>query len=333
VIESITWHAPVQEARGAPAAVPDLSIVIVSWNVREHLLNCLHALFSPLLHDILSLEVIVVDNASHDGSAEAAAAFPVTLIRNDENLGYGRANNVGLRMARGRHLMVLNPDTVPQHESLKALVDFADSHARAGIVAPRLLNADGSVQTAAFNFPTLPMALLDLFPPPSFLPGRLRLRVLNSRLNGRYPDEPERAHPFKIDHPLGAAFLLRREAYEQCGGFDESIFMYSEEIDLALRYASAGWECWQVPAATVLHLGGQSTRQVPDTMFVELWRSRLQMYDRYYTPLARFLLRLLLGIAMLRDIGFARAATLRSNAHPAGQLRRAKAVLRLALKR
>ncbi|MGA7732992.1 MAG: glycosyltransferase family 2 protein [Chloroflexia bacterium] len=335
MIESITWHAPVQDARGADDAVPDLSIVIVSWNVREDLLNCLHALFSPLVRDALSVEVIVVDNASHDGSAEAAAAFPVTLIRNDENLGYGRANNMGLRIARGRHLMVLNPDTIPQHQSLRALVDFADSQRRVGIVAPRLLNADGSVQTAAFNFPTLPMALLDLFPPPTFLPGRLRLRVLNSRLNGRYPDEPERVHPFKIDHPLGAAFLLSREAYEQCGGFDESIFMYSEEIDLALRYASAGWECWQVPAASVIHLGGQSTRQVPDTMFVELWRSRLQIYHRYYSPPSRLLLRLLLGIAMLRDIGFARVATLRShsNMHTAGRMRRAKAVLRLALKR
>jgi GT2 family glycosyltransferase len=335
VIESITWPAPVQDARGSGAPVPDLSIVIVSWNVREHLLNCLRAICSPTTGDLPSLEVIVVDNASRDGSADAASKFPVTVIRNNRNLGYGQANNAGLRAAGGRFLMVLNPDTIPQHRSLKKLVEFAEHYPKAGIVAPRLLNRDSTVQTAAFKFPTLPMALLDLFPPPRFLPGRLRLRLLRSGLNGRYPAEGERTHPFKIDHPLGAAFLLRREAYEQCGGFDESIFMYSEEIDLALRYAASGWESWQVPQAEIVHLGGQSTRQVADDMFVELWRSRLLIYDRYYTPLSRLLLRLLLILAMLRDIGMATVSHLFGGAHAQARrrIRRASAILRLAVGR
>ena len=335
MIESITWPAPVQDALELSEAIPDLSIVIVSWNVREHLLNCLRSLCSPPVRDALSLEVIVVDNASRDGSADAASEFPVTVISNGTNVGYGKANNAGLLVARGRYLMVLNPDTIPHSQALKRLVEFADRCPKAGIVAPRLLNHDGSVQSAAFKFPTLPMVLLDLFPLPAILPGRLRLRLLNSRVNGRYPDEGKRAHPFKIDHPLGAAFLLRREAYEQCGGFDDSIFMYSEEIDLALRYASSGWECWQVPKATILHLGGQSTRQIPDTMFVELWRSRLLIYDRYYTPLARLLLRLLLAIAMLREMGVAIMSRLFAGAklHASKRMRRASAVLRMTMRR
>jgi N-acetylglucosaminyl-diphospho-decaprenol L-rhamnosyltransferase len=284
---------------------PDLTVVIVAWNVRDHLLRCLSALTSEDVRGNLDLEIIVVDNASSDGTGEALRDWPVTVIANDTNLGFGRANNVGLRAGRGRHLLVLNPDTVPQAGSIPNLLRFAVMHRDAGIVAPRLLNPDGSVQPASFSFPTLAMAAMDLFPPPEFLPGRFRSWLVNSRLNGRHPAEGRRKKPFRIDHPLGACFLIRREAFEECGGFDESIFMYSEEIDLALRYAGAGWECWQVPAARVVHLGGQSTGQMPDNMFVELWRSRLYLYSKHYPQSHRAALELLLRAAMWRDVALA----------------------------
>lgn len=334
VFESITLPSQVQDKVSRNNLQPDLSIVIVSWNVREHLVNCLGALFSPGVRGNLKLEVIVVDNASHDGSAEAAADFPVMLLTNQENLGYGRANNAGLRLATGRHLMILNPDTIPHEGSLKALVDFADVRSEAGIISPRLLNPDGSVQSAAFNFPTLAMSILDLFPLPRIIPGRFRLKLLKSSLNGRYPDEDTRTHPYRIEHPLGAAFLLRRESYEECGGFDESIFMYSEEVDLALSYEAAGWECWQVPEARIVHLGGQSTKQMPDTMFIELWRSRLHIYDHHYSLPARVALRLILIVAMLRDIWIAKRVAYQApqKDNSRARLKRAQEVLRMALK-
>ena len=332
VFESITLPSQVQDERANSDPQPDLTIIIVSWNVREHLLNCLRAIYSPEVSGKLSIEVIVVDNASDDGSAAAAAEYPALVIANPENVGYGRANNAGLAMAHGRHLMILNPDTVPLKGSLEELIEFADSRPSAGIIAPRLRNPDGSVQTAAFKFPTLAMSILDLFALPAFVPGRVRLKLLNSRTNGRYPDEATRTHPFRINHPLGAAFLLRREAYAQCGAFDESIFMYSEEIDLALRYEAAGWECWQVPGAEIIHVGGQSTRQLPDAMFVELWRSRLHIYDRYYTKPSALALRLILALAMLRDMWSARTIP-RQTGYANGRLKRAGAVLRLALRR
>ena len=186
----------------SPAGV-DVTVVIVSWNVRSHLVNCLQALYSGPVSGGLRLEVIVVDNSSTDGSPDAVRDFPAILIRNATNLGYGRANNVGLRAASGRHLIVLNPDTIPQLGSLRHLTDFADAHPNAGIVAPRLLNPDGTTQDAAFRFPTLAMSLLDLFPPATWLPGRIRAGLLRSALNGRYPQEQDLA-PFRIDHPLGA---------------------------------------------------------------------------------------------------------------------------------
>ena len=319
--------------QAVPPDPPDLSVVIVSWNVRDLLVRCIQALHDEAVRDGLRVQIIVVDNNSTDGSAQAVRCFPsVELIQTGRNLGYGRANNIGLRAARGRHLLVLNPDTVPHPGSLKALVEFAQRHPRAGIVAPRLLNADGTVQPNAFRFPTLAMALLDLFPLPWFVPGRVRARLYRSRLNGRYPQEETAHRPFRIDHPLGACMLINRRAYEQAGGFDHALFMYSEEVDLALRYRKAGWQCWQVPQAVVTHFGGQSTRQLPDRMFVELWRSRLYVYARHYSRTSQALLRLILALAQLRDLAFTLLlyALGRIGPHEAQRrVRRASAVLRL----
>ncbi len=333
MIQSNTSASPLQEEE----LLPDLTVVIVSWNVSKLLRRCLQALLSPPVSGRLRIEVIVVDNASRDTSTQVARSFPgVRLIEMKANLGYGRANNIGLKAAQGKHLLVLNPDTIPQPGCLETLVCFADSHPHAGIAAPRLLNADGTIQEAAFRFPTLAMAALDLFPLPRIVPGRIRARITRSRLNGRYSQERAADAPFKIDHPLGACMLLNRTAYEQVGGFNEDLFMYAEEIDLAMRYASAGWECWQVPAARVIHLGGQSTQQAPDRMFVELWRSRLYIYRKYYAPAAWLALSALLTVAQLRDLTVTWLASRRARISPLEarkRTRRARAVLRLVFHR
>jgi GT2 family glycosyltransferase len=190
--------------------------------------------------------------------------------------------------------MILNPDALLQPGSLKALLRFMAKRPDAGIVAPRLLNADGTMQRAAFRFPSLVMHLLDLFPPPRWLPGRMRRWLLDSSLNGGYPQEVTRERPFRIDHPLGACFIMARGAYDELGGFDPRIFMYSEEVDLAIRYKQAGWEIWQVPAARVIHLGGESTSQAADRMRIELWSSRVYLYRKHYSLLAQLILSFLL---------------------------------------
>jgi N-acetylglucosaminyl-diphospho-decaprenol L-rhamnosyltransferase len=285
------------------AVMPDVSIVIVSWNVRDLLVRCLETVLEQSRDLTEQYEVIVVDNASADGSAEAARRLGVTVLALIENLGYGRANNLGFEVALGRYVLVLNPDTIPCPGSISALVRFAEHNLHAGIIAPRLLNADGTVQRAAFRFPTLTMAALDLFPPPDWLPGRIRTWLANSKLNGRYTDEPRRNLPFRCDHPLGAAMLLRRDALDACGGFDPAIFMYSEEIDLAMRFRQGGFSCWQVPDARVVHIGGQSTAQMPGKMFVQLWRSRLYLYRKYRARPFQIALRAMLAAAMLIRIG------------------------------
>ena len=295
--KSNTRLGPLQESPHE-AGAPDVSIVIVSWNVRALLVQCLHSIASPEVSKGLSVEVLVVDNASSDGSVGAVQVFPtVKVIALDKNIGYGRANNLGLKRARGRYILILNPDTVLLPGSLAALIEFADATPDAGIISPRLLNVDSTVQPSAFRFPTLLMAAIDLFPLPAWVPGRVRSWLAESYANGRYKVEKLANQPFQIEHPLGACLLIKREAYEQVAGFDPRIFMYSEEIDLAMRFARAGWGCWQVPSARVVHLGGQSTGQAPLEMQRELWRSRLYIYRKHKTRLHYILLRLLLLIA------------------------------------
>jgi GT2 family glycosyltransferase len=281
---------------------PTIGVAIVSLNTRELLGACLRSLGACTL----PLVVVVVDNGSTDGSqAMLRAQFPdVRLIEPGRNLGFAAGTNCALQALLGHDpagrdpelLLLLNPDTVVQAGALEALAAFLAAHPRVGAVGPRLLNTDGTIQAAAFRFPTVLMSALDLFPPGELLPGRL----YNSWWHGRYPQERQSSAPFPIDHPLGACIMARRTLIEQVGMLDESYFMYAEEIDWALRVRQAGWSIWQVPSARVVHVGGASTSQFRTSMLVALYASRLQLFRRYYPPLVARMHRLVIGAGMLR---------------------------------
>lgn len=223
----------------------------------------------------ISIEIIVVDNGSSDGSLEMIRdEFPqVGAIRSETNIGFARATNAAIRASRGHHVLLLNPDTEVRGDALPVLARFLDEHPRCAAVGPRLLNPDGSIQPSAFTFPTLLMVFLDFFP---LLGGRL----METRWNGRYP---RRDQPFPIDHPLGACMLLRRAALDQVGWLDPGYFMYCEELDWCMRARRFGWEIWHEPRALVVHHGGASTRQRRDAMFVALHASRLRFYRRWHS--------------------------------------------------
>lgn len=276
----------------APTA-PDLSVVIVSWNTRELTLRCLAALADAA--GGLRCEAIVVDNGSNDGTPAAIRArFPaVRLVEPGRNLGFAGGNNVGLALARGRFLCLLNPDTEPQRGALSALVAFLVANPAIGAVGPRLLNPDGSEQAVGFHFPTLAQIGLDFFP--------LGGRFAETALNGRYPDAT-RDRPFPIDFPLGACILARRAAVDATGLLDEGFFMYSEEVDWCRRMQAAGWPIWCVPTTEVIHHGGQSVAQQSARMFVELQRSRLRYYRRYHRPAFVAAARALTRVAMLQEV-------------------------------
>lgn len=260
----------------------DLIVILVSYNTRDLLSDCLESVFSGLERSGLKGAVWVVDNASSDGSADMVRRkFPqVHLVALDQNLGFAAGNNVALSHidlgspSAARHVLFLNPDTRVLDDALGALVRFLDETPTAGAVGARLVHGDGSFQHSAFAFPGLAQILLDFFP--------LHHRLLESRLNGRYPRRAyEAGLAFPIDHPLGAALMVRAEVLSRVGGFDERFFMYCEEIDLCRRIHEAGWKIYCEPRASIVHLVGQSTRQFRNEMFVALWKSRILMYEKH----------------------------------------------------
>lgn len=260
---------------------PTLSVIIVTWNVKDLLLRTLARL--PAACAPLTWETIVVDNASSDGSAQAvAAAFPgVHYLRNDTNFGYAKANNQGLALAQGEFLLLLNPDTEADAGSVSALVRFLQAHPVAGIVGPALVLSDGSPQPYGFGGnPTV-----------AYLLRRNARRLLR---RGPLHDWGAR-QASRVDWVSGACLLARRAVFTQIGGLDETMFMYFEDNDWCLRAWQAGWEVWREPAARVLHIGGQSLKQnrrAPAAYYASL---RI-FYQRHYGPRDRLALALLLRL-------------------------------------
>lgn len=283
--------------------MPDLAIVIVSWNVRDLLADCLRSSEADLARSQLDGEIWVVDNASHDGSAAMVRQdFPnVKLIASEQNLGFAGGNNAALRamgLGRSDHtspkpaiVLLLNPDTLIQPGALAALVDFLRQTPQAGIAGAKLVYGDGSFQHGAFAFPGLWQLAIELLP----LPGRL----VESRWNGRYSRSLyESQRPFLIGHPLGAAMAVKRAAIEAVGLLDEGYHMYVEEVDWSKRITAAGWQAYCVPAAVITHWGGQSTGQIKTSSFVNLWRSRYRFYCKHYGPLKIWLARQIVRLGM-----------------------------------
>ena len=292
--------------------MPELAIVVVSYNTRDLLRACLNSVQADLEHSGLEGKMWVVDNGSSDGSAAMVRErFPkVHLLALKENIGFAAANNLALKALfqntqhttrNTRYVLLLNPDTTAQPGALRTLVTFMADHPDAGLIGTQLRYPDGSFQHSAFRFPTLAQVFLDFFP--------LHHRLINSRLNGRYPcGWYERGEPFEIDHPLGAAMMGRWEAIQEVGLLDERFFMYCEEIDWCWRMKRAGWRVYCVPQAVVTHHEAQSTRQFRDQMFVQLWRSRFYLFEKHYSPLFRWAARQLVRLGIGAEMARARRA-------------------------
>ncbi|MDQ3930328.1 MAG: glycosyltransferase family 2 protein, partial [Chloroflexota bacterium] len=252
---------------------PDLSIVILSWNVRELLAACLRSLPEAAGEWWERAEVLVVDNASTDGSAEMVRSdFPdVRLIALPRNFGFSGGNNVGIRAAQGRYVLLLNPDTVALPGSIAALAGYMEAHEASGIVGPRLLNPDGTLQPSRRRFPIPLTALVESTPLQRWL-GKLpqvrRFYML---------DRPE-GETQQVDWVSGAVLMCRRQALEQAGLFDPRYFMFSEEVDLCKRVKDAGWQVVYVPQAEIVHYGGQSTDQAIAARHIDFNTSKARYF-------------------------------------------------------
>ena len=305
-----------------------LSVIIVSYNVRDLLRRCLKSVddSARLTADWLTVDVTVVDNASRDGSAQMVAAeFPLAhLVASPQNLGFPRANNLALRRlgfgADGEKrpaptsdngedgsapdfVLLLNPDTEVVDDALGKMAAFLRDHTHAGACGPRLHYGDGSLQQAAFAYPGLVQMALDLYPLAALpVVRRFLHRLLESRLNGRYPRRQWLgAMPFPVGFVLGAALMVRAESILSTGLLDEGYFMYCEEMDWCLRMQTAGLPIFAVPTAQIVHHEGRSSRQVRWQSFERLWASRFRffrLHSRLYPPRFHTCLRLLVRVGL-----------------------------------
>jgi hypothetical protein len=269
----------------------DLSVIITSWNTGDLLLNSLNSIiYNP---DFVSLEVIVVDNASNDGSVRMVYErfSQVHLIENTENVGFARANNQAIQQALGKYVLLLNSDTIVKPNALQKLVNFMDNHPEAGAAGARLLNPDGTLQPNCYIEPTLLRELLRMFHLSALLPRSCY-----------HMEDWDLKKPREVNIVQGACLVLRREALDQVGLLDENFFFYSEDIDLCYRLRKARWNIYWVPNAEIIHYGGQSSQLVAADSFIHLYRGKLQYMRKHHGRLVGMAYKFILFAASLSRI-------------------------------
>ncbi|HLF25341.1 MAG TPA: glycosyltransferase family 2 protein [Anaerolineae bacterium] len=255
----------------------DISIVVVNLNTKQLLRDALAAL--PDASRGLSSETIVVDNGSTDGSAALVRErfAHALLIVNEHNAGFAAANNQAMQRAQGEFVLLLNSDTRAAPDSIATLARFLKAQPRAGIVGPRLLNADGTFQGSAAAFPTPAGEAL------------LLLGDVARRLRGPlfpYHSLPDDRSPRRVDWISGACLLIRRAVIDQIGGLDTGYFMYTEETDWCYRARQAGWETWWLPEPGVYHLNGATAQQTFARKRRQIYGSKTRFFRKHYGRVA-----------------------------------------------
>ena len=261
------------------SAKPVVSVIIVSWNARKYLMQCVASLLDQACP--YPIEIIVVDNASSDGSADAVTnCYPnVRLIRNTENVGFAKANNIGVSVSSGRYLCFVNSDVKVLPDCINRLVDYCEEHADVGMAGPRIIGRDGKLQRSCRGFPNVwnmfcrALALDSLFP---------RSKMFTGYSLSYWPHDCLR----RVDVLSGCFWLVRREALSQVGLLDETFFMYAEDMDWCRRFWAQHWPVVFVPAAEAIHYGGASSSNSPVRFYIEKQRADLQYWRKHHSRLA-----------------------------------------------
>lgn len=274
----------------------DLSIIIVSWNVADLLRSSLESILNSPLNNY-TIEIIVIDSASSDDSVTMVRSefSQVKVITQADNIGFSRANNIGLQESTGRYFLLLNPDTEIMGETLAQLISFMDANMSVGIVGPHTLNTDGTTQSTRRRFPTLALGFMESTWLESFAP--------KSMLDQYYvADSPDDA-VVDVDWVQGSALMARREVYTQIGGLDEGYVMYSEELDWCKRAKGAGWRVVYFGKADIIHHGGKSSEQVTERKHIHFQESKLRYFHKFHGWLPAQMLRIFMLISYLWQIG------------------------------
>lgn len=257
----------------------DVSVVIVSWNARDYLKQCLDSLTAEVCR--YPMEIIVVDNASADGSAGMVAdLFPrVRLVRNSSNLGFAKANNIGIAQSSGRYLGLINSDVKVLKDCITRLVDECEKRPRVGMVGPRVTGGDGKLQRSCRGFPTLWNTLCRALALDSVF---RRWSLFTGHTLAHWAQDSTRP----VDILSGCFWLVRREALAEVGLLDESFFMYGEDMDWCRRFWNRGWEVLFVSEAEAVHYGGGSSSNAPVRFYIEMQRADLQYWRKHHSRTA-----------------------------------------------
>jgi len=274
--------------------MPEVSVILVNWNANRFLVNCVRSLLGDATSP--AIEIILVDNGSTDGGPEAIEAlFPsVIVIRNGENLGFAKANNVGIEASTGRYVCLVNTDIEVKEGCLRDLVAYMDAESKTGVAGPQLLNPDSSIQMSCGRFPT----------PRSLLIDALALQPVFPKAASKMFWQWDHDSTQRVPMICGAFFMVRREAMDQVGLLDEGFFFYGEECDWCKRFCEAGWEVAFYNGAQAHHFQAGSSTLSPIRFEVEFERSRLYYWRKHYGPLGRaFSISVILLHHMLRVTG------------------------------
>jgi len=287
--------------------IVDVSIIIVAWNVRQLVYDCLKSVYEQT--KTIDFEVIYVDNASEDGSVEMVKEHfsDVRIIENDENKGFIKANNQGIEVSKGRYVLLLNSDTILLSNAIEKTVEFADANPEAAVVGCKVLNPDRTLQRTCFMYPSILNTFLaatylyKIFPKSRFF-GRERMTWWDF-------DEPR-----EVETICGCFSLVRKEAIDQVGLMDERYFVYGDDPDWCYRFKKNGWKVMYTPDAQIIHYGGQTTGQMRREFRLQLHGSELIFMRLHKSKLAFLLVRILTALFLfLRVPYWLAAAMLRKN--------------------
>jgi hypothetical protein len=277
-----------------------LSIIIVNYNSKNVLLNCLSSIKDQ--NHKFSFEVFIIDNASSENIVELETSFPqFNFIYNEKNLGFAAANNIGIRKSKGKYILLLNPDTIVNENSFLPMIEYLEEHSDVGIVGCKIINADGEIERSTHSFPSL---LKEFVHANEFIKNILRYEsrtssLLKNNLKTKSLDSYWDHNSIKeVDHVTGACMMVKREAIEKAGLLDEAFFLYNEEVEWSLRIKKAGYKSVFLPDSNIIHLFGHSTKQkvqkqTPNKLLVERYRGMFYFFQKHYGFIRLFSLKII----------------------------------------
>ncbi|MCU7491562.1 MAG: glycosyltransferase family 2 protein [Ignavibacteria bacterium] len=277
---------------------PTLSIIIVNYNSRSVLLDCLDSLLESRY--CFPYEVFVVDNASSENINDLEEKYnQFRFIFNKNNLGFAAANNIGIKLAKGEFILLLNPDTIVNKDSFQPMINYLRNNPETGIVGCKIFNAEGGIERSTHSFPSLMKEFVHaneflkaLMSYDSFFGNLLKKKSRMKAFDSYWDHDSER----EVDHVTGACMMVRREAIEKAGLLDEAFFLYNEEVEWSLRIKKAGFKSIFLPDSTIIHLFGHSTgqrvqKQKVNRLLVERYRGMLYFFGKHFGFLKQMLLR------------------------------------------